>query len=469
MPMPNERWLPVNYLLPDGNYVRNFYVGDEQWQLYTTSGNGQVLAVDAGLHESWLNRDWIEPGIFQEAENGYFLWIGRSGSLISSMEFGPYPNSQEQAEAFAQTLKRSRESLGRIAFGDSLYIAQFPTLMPTFTQRASLPDAIVMGRWLTGGIAVSVTDIARVRRYTPWLSASMLDRILGMMDFSADAGSTGVLDAPPSELPTTALAPVAHGRADGMFALPGRPELERFFREDLIDVIDREAEYRRMGIEFPGPVLLYGPPGCGKTYAIEQLTKYLGWPVYDITSGTIGSKYVHETSRKVSEIFDQAIANAPSIIVIDELEAFLSSRENARSSGEIHMEEVAEFLRRIPDASKHRVLLFGMTNMIESIDKAILRRGRFDHILEVGMPSEAEILALLQSLLTPLPTAEDLRLEECARSLRGTPISDVAFVVRRAGQMAVRRNSAVIDNEILGIACKQVVGDRKVTKRIGFQ
>lgn len=469
--MPNERWLPLNYALPDGSSVRNLYVGGGNWQLYTTTGSGQVLAVSAELHQAWLDRDWIEPGIFAETDAGCLIWCARDGSMISSMEFGPYPMKQEQAETFVQTLRRSRESMGRISFSDALYIAQFSVLMPTFSGARPLSDALVLGRWFTGGIEVPVTDIVRVRRYAPWLSAGMLDRILGLMDFSADVGSAGVLDAPPDAQPTAALAPIlpSGGRAMGAFTLAGRPELERFFREELIDIIDREAEYRRMGIEFPGPVLLYGPPGCGKTYAIEQLTKYLGWPVYNITSGSVGSKYIHETSRKVSEIFDQAIANAPAVIVIDELEAFLSSREDARASGEIHMEEVAEFLRRIPDATKHRVLLFGMTNMIDAIDKAILRRGRFDHVLEVGMPSEEEILALLQSLLAPLPTEGELDLEACARKLSGSPISDVAFAVRKAGQLAVRGGSAAIDAGILARACEQATGNRRPVRRIGFQ
>ena len=73
----------------------------------------------------------------------------------------------------------------------------------------------------------------------------------------------------------------------------------------------------------------------------------------------------------------------------------MSDRDSARASSEIHLEEVAEFLRKIPEAPRKRVLLFGMTNLLDSMDKAILRRGRFDHIVEVGMPSKEEIMALL--------------------------------------------------------------------------
>lgn len=467
--MADKRWLPVNYALYNGDKLRNLYVSGRDWQLYVTANAGYAMAVSDGLYERWLDGDWIEPGIFEEAEPGCRVWAARPEALISSVEYGPYPARREQAEAFAQTLRRSRDRAGRMGFGDALYIAQFSMLMPTFTDAAQVDDALLLGRWITGGINVSVADTTRVRRYAPWLTEGALNRILDLFGLTADAGASGIIDALPAPADgSKALARPAGRRAEGPFRLPGRPALERFFREEVIDIIDREAEYRRMGIDFPGPALLYGPPGCGKTYAIEQLTAYLGWPVYTITSGSIGSKYVHETSRRISEVFDQAIEAAPSVIVIDELEAFLSARENARSSGEVHMEEVAEFLRRIPDASKHRVLLFGMTNMPEAIDRAVLRRGRFDHQIEVGMPSRDEIRALLESLLAPLPTEAGLSLEDAVGRLAGAPISDVAFAVREAGRLTVRAGQSEITAEALKRACERATGNRASKKTLGF-
>ncbi|MBR6571437.1 MAG: ATP-binding protein [Clostridia bacterium] len=468
--MNTDRWLPLGYPLQDGDSIRNLYTRGDRWQLYTTAEGGQALAVDESLHQDWLDRDWLEPGVFEETDQGCLIWHARWGSLISSVAQGPYPSRPEQAEAFVSAMRRSRELLGRASFADALYIAQFSLLLPTLTSTQELSDAMVLGRWLTGGVGVPVNDTARIRRYAPWLTTGTLDRILSQLDLTADAGAAGVLEPPATDQQgDQPPAPVRGKRAEGAFQLAGRPALEQFFREEVLDIIDHEAEYKRMGIEFPAPALLYGPPGCGKTYAIEKLVEHLGWPVYYITSGSIGSKYVHETSRKVSELFDQAIAHAPSVIVIDELEAFLSSRENARGSGEIHMEEVAEFLRRIPDASRHRVLLFGMTNMLDAIDKAILRKGRFDHILEVGMPSVEEIRSLLESLLHKLPTEGDLQLGKAAARLKGRPISDVAFVVRQAGKLAVQTRRQHIDAELLSAALDRVGANEQTKRKIGFQ
>ena len=232
--------------------------------------------------------------------------------------------------------------------------------------------------------------------------------------------------------------------------------------------MDHEDAYRRMGIGFPGGTVLYGPTGCGKTYAIKQLTEYLGWPVYSIDSGSIGSKYVHETSRKISEIFDQAAQNAPSVIVIDELEAFLSSRDGSLGSREIHLEEVAEFLRRIPEAPEKRVLIFGMTNLLDSVDKAILRRGRFDYTIEVGMPSREEIKALLEYLLSDKPTEDGLPLETLADQLSGRPVSDIAFFVREAAKRTIRAGRDKISAEDLITAEKALPKKDAEKRRIGF-
>ncbi len=194
----------------------------------------------------------------------------------------------------------------------------------------------------------------------------------------------------------------------------------------------------------------------------------LGWPVFYIDSGNIGSKYIHETSRRIGEIFEKAAENAPSFIVIDELEAFLSSRETSMGARETHMEEVAEFLRRIPEAPEKRILVFGMTNLPDTVDKAILRRGRIDHMIEVGMPSKAEIAALLESLLEDKPTAPDLPLEKLSDSLYGRPVSDIAFLVREAAKRTVRSGGSTIGPEELFAAERALPPAEGTKRRIGF-
>src|SRR5262249_49403439 len=161
--------------------------------------------------------------------------------------------------------------------------------------------------------------------------------------------------------------------------------------------IENEARYGALGIKFPSAIVLHGPPGCGKTYAVERLVDHLGWPSFSVEASTVASPYIHETSRKVASIFDDATRNAPSVVIIDEMDAFLAERQQV-TTGQHHVEEVAEFLRRLAEAGKNRVLVVAMTNRIDMIDPAVLRRGRFDHVIKVEMASKAEVSDLLQKL-----------------------------------------------------------------------
>jgi SpoVK/Ycf46/Vps4 family AAA+-type ATPase len=224
-----------------------------------------------------------------------------------------------------------------------------------------------------------------------------------------------------------------------------------------------------MGIEFPSAIVLHGPPGCGKTFAVERLIEFIDWPSYSIDSKTVGSPYIHETSKKISDVFGKAIDDAPSVIVIDEMESFLSNRRSESSSGLHHVEEVAEFLRRIPEAIKNKVLIIAMTNLIEMIDPAILRRGRFDHIIEVGMPSRIEVALLLDALLSKLPKAGNLNMDKILDVLTGKALSDSAFAIREAARLAAKDGKSQLDQESIDRALNSLPNDKeKKNGRIGF-
>jgi SpoVK/Ycf46/Vps4 family AAA+-type ATPase len=252
------------------------------------------------------------------------------------------------------------------------------------------------------------------------------------------------------------------------FSLVGRPQLEQFFNEHVIDIVRHEDRYKALGIGFPGAIALHGPPGCGKTFAVEKLVSYLGWPSYPIDASSIGSPYIHETSRKIAATFEEAVLHAPSTIVIDEMDAFLAER-HSDTSGQHRVEEVAEFLRRLAEAPKGRVLVIGMTNRIDAIDPAVLRRGRFDHVIKVGMASEAEVATLLNSLITALPHEPDINTAAIAAKLADRPLSDVSFLVREAARRSARDGSDTLTNRNLMRVLAALEGEKSGrTARVGF-
>jgi cell division protease FtsH len=238
----------------------------------------------------------------------------------------------------------------------------------------------------------------------------------------------------------------------------------------VIDIILHKARYKALGVGFPAAVVLHGPPGCGKTFAVEQLVEYLGWPSFQIDASSVASPYIHETSKKVAEVFEKAMQNAPSVLVIDEMEAFLADRESGGGGSHHRVEEVAEFLRLIPEATKNEVLIIAMTNRIEMIDPAIMRRGRFDHVIKVDYASANEVSSLLSKLLDRLPKDKTVDPAPLAKELAGRPLSDVAFVVREGARLAARAGQDKLRQEYMLAALEHAPSrtDEGSRRHIGF-
>lgn len=167
----------------------------------------------------------------------------------------------------------------------------------------------------------------------------------------------------------------------------------------------------------------------------------------------MASPYIHQTGKLISELFAKAMQAAPSVLIIDEIEAYLGKREGASDH---HIEEVDEFLRHIPMAIEKQVLIIGMTNHLDMIDPAVLRKGRFDQILEVEMPGKKEVRDALHHLLAKIPQSESLQMDVYAEKLTGHPLSDVAFLVREAARRTVRLGKEKIDDAVFLDVLKEI-------------
>lgn len=444
-------------LSPDARVTKMIAEGEE-WQIYQTNIGAYALAVCHPLFDRWVEMGDLPTGIFLEDEfPGCRVFLSTKNYLVSSMEQGPYPWERAQIEAFSIAFKTATDLFANVDLQDAIYLEEYSLLLPTSFKTGAENNGIAYGKWLTGGVGVSISSYDRVCRLMTWLPDDLIAYSAELAGFEVqktiENHSAEEEDHKNVLVEETAIVENATSLNEGApFSLVGRPELEQFFNDNIIDIVTHQEQYKRMGISFPGATILYGPPGCGKTYAVEKLAEYLGWKRFDIDSSTIASSYIHDTSKKISEVFRSAINAAPSVLVIDEMEAFLSDRGMAGPTGTHHVEEVAEFLRRIPEAISKGVLVFAMTNMIDSIDPAILRRGRFDHIIEVKMATAEEIDALLHARFKDLPVSEDIDTMVIAQELAGRPLSDVTFILREAGRFAVKNNQEVITKECFDAA-----------------
>lgn len=478
--MALDAWLPIGFKLPDGAKVRTALFEGTDWQMYETLGGGWALVTLDALAQHWLDAGLIEDGTFSASQFGdrqlRSISCGPSQTMCPVSE-AKSPDNKVEALSFALALKATRDIDAESPLQDALYVEKITRLLPTYSISSKTNDDIVLGYWLTGGTNIPATSFRRLRQSMSWLGAGHLKDVVQAAGFEV-AEIIPLERKPAAAVKNADIAPAenvdksnpAEPESSNDFELAGRLELAAFFNEHIVDIILHRDRYRALGIEFPSAVILHGPPGCGKTFAVDRLVDFLGWPSFEIDASSIASPYIHETSKKVAQVFDKAIENAPSVLVIDEMEAFLADRE--MGSGHHRVEEVAEFLRRIPEAVKNDVLIIAMTNRIDMIDPAIQRRGRFDHVIKVDFASEVEVKSLLDKLLSSLPKESDVHSEPLAKELAGRPLSDVSFVVREGARLAARSGKDKLDQASLlsalsaSPARKREGGDTK--RSIGF-
>lgn len=478
--MALDTWLPSGHKLPDGAISRSAIFEGTGWQIVETQGHGRALLAQDGLAKKWVSGGLVSEGAISPFRFGeeYFWSISCGPSqALCPVSDGKSPDSKSEALAFALALKATRLIDKESALQDSIYVEKLSRLLPTYSISSRTDDDVVLGYWLTGGASVSAKSFRRLRHMLSWMGATHVKEVIEAAGFQvaevvprergrAEPTPVDVSNRKQEKSPAGSMETPERKQT---FELPGRPELEAFFNEHVVDIIQNRERYKALGIDFPSAIVLHGPPGCGKTFAVERLVDFLGWPSFQIDASSIASPYIHETSRKVAEVFDKAMENAPSVLVIDEMEAFLADRE--MGSGHHRVEEVAEFLRRIPEATKKGVLIVAMTNRVEMIDSAILRRGRFDHVIKVDYAVEEEILSLLAKLLGSLPKSTDVDVHPLAKDLAGRPLSDVTFVVREGARLAARSGKNRLDQDSLLAALHSAPArerDGGAQRRIGF-
>jgi AAA+ superfamily predicted ATPase len=259
-------------------------------------------------------------------------------------------------------------------------------------------------------------------------SLSMLDRELGR----AVPEPTGSADEPASRITTVSAA----GR--GLDRVAGMHELKELLYEQVVKPVRNPEEYKRYGLSIPNGILLYGPPGCGKTYIARQLAEELHHSFFEIIPSELASAYIHHTVVKIRELFDDAEAQAPSIIFVDEFEALVPSRGGLGGHQQYKAEEVNEFLAHLNGSAEKRIFVIAATNQPAKIDAAVLRTGRLDKHIYVGPPDLEARTEMLALHLHGRPVAADVDLTLLALVLEGYSASDLRFLVDEAARESLK-------------------------------
>jgi len=224
----------------------------------------------------------------------------------------------------------------------------------------------------------------------------------------------------------------------GLDKVAGMHLLKELLRNDVVDPIRNPEPYQRYGISIPNGILLYGPPGCGKTYIARQLAEELGHYFVEIIPSELASPYVHQSVRMIREVFDAAALKAPAIIFIDEFEALAPQRKELGGPQQYKAEEVNELLAHLNMCSERGILVIAATNQPDKIDPAVLRTGRIDKIVYVGPPDKEARREMLAFHLGSRPGGNTIDLGSLAESLDGYSASDISFLVDEAARDAMR-------------------------------
>jgi proteasome regulatory subunit len=220
-------------------------------------------------------------------------------------------------------------------------------------------------------------------------------------------------------------------------------------REAVELPLKRPELFRQIGIDPPKGVLLHGPPGTGKTLLAKAVAHETHAHFMRVVGSELVQKYIGEGARLVRELFDLARKKGPTIIFIDEIDAVGASRTEANTSGDREVQRTLMQLLAGMDGFENRgdVKIIAATNRIDILDKALLRPGRFDRIIEIPLPDADGRLSILKVHSRSLAVADDVNLTEIARITEGRNGADLYAICMEAGMFAIRKESPFITQE----------------------
>ena len=313
--------------------------------------------------------------------------------------------------------------------------------------------------------APMVYDMQAVRNSIPWMEIMMYVVILGSMGFvffsmyRGGAGGGGVMNVGRAKVKDQ-----QEGQRKATFADVAGADEEKAELEEVVQFLRNPGQFNSLGARIPHGVLLVGPPGTGKTLLARACAGEAGVPFYSISGSDFVEMYVGVGASRVRDLFEKAKKSMPSIIFIDEIDAVGRQRGAGLGGGHDEREQTLNQLLVEMDGfdANEGVIVMAATNRADILDKALLRPGRFDRQIYVGLPDVKGREEILKVHTRNKPLGPDVDLRTIAQTTAGFAGADLENLVNEAALLAARvGKKAITRKEIEEASIKVVAGPEK--------
>lgn len=262
-------------------------------------------------------------------------------------------------------------------------------------------------------------------------------------------------------------------QGNGFADVAGLENVKDMLRRSIIHILKDRRRAEKYKITIPNGILLYGPPGCGKSFIAEKFAEEAGFNYIYVKSSDLASIFVHGTQGRIGKLFEEAREKAPTIICFDEFDAMVPSRDNVYA--QYQAGEVNEFLSQLNNCGKDNVFVIASSNKPELIDSAVLRRGRIDKMFYIPPPDRITRQKLFEIYLKDRPCSQNINCENLAKITEYYVASDIAFLVNEAAIRASEMNDVITQSLLEDIitsnrpSLTKVILDQYETIRRSFE
>ena len=334
---------------------------------------------------------------------------------------------------------------------DEIRILKEPPFIVGFIQDIIESEAIVRS---SNGTIFQVSINPRIDRelLRPGARVSLNQDTLAIIEILSDGWDPLVSTSEIVEKPKTKFSDIG-GMEEEILSIKQAIELP----------LTKPEAFEQMGLTPPKGVLLTGPPGTGKTMLAKAIANSTSATFLGLVGSELAQKYIGEGGRLVRELFDLAKEKAPAIIFIDEIDSIGSKRLDSSTSGDREVQRTLMQLLSEMDGfeSTQNVKVIAATNRPELLDKALLRPGRFDRIIEIGLPDSSARNKILKILTKNMPLDKSIKLKHIANKTEGFSGAELKALVMEAGIKAISEGQESVSESDFSLALSTIEDNRK--------